>query len=87
MYSLINEQRIEWSDDGKQLRFTMDVCRVQETRRRKGLSDFPCKSVGTIEFETFARTIDRRIRTRCLYCPPDAGVENYCGWEFSVAKD
>jgi len=42
----------------------MDVCRVQETRRRKGLPDFPCKTVGTVEFTTFAATVDRRIDLR-----------------------
>jgi len=64
----------------------MDVCRVQETRRRKGLSDFPCKSVGVIEFETFARTIDPRIRTTCLHCPPDVQGGEYCAWEFSIEE-
>jgi len=87
MYGLINAQRMEWSDDRKRLRFFMDVCRVQETRRRKGLADFPCKSVGTVEFETFARTIDARIRTTCLHCPPQTTEGKYCGWEFSVAED
>jgi hypothetical protein len=56
MYSLINSQHIEWSEDGQRLRFVMELCRVQEARRRKGLPDFPCKSVGTVEFEIFART-------------------------------
>lgn len=86
MYALINAQRVEWSSDRKQLRFFMDICRVQEARRRKGLPDFPCKSVGTVEFETFARTIDPRIRTRCLHCPPDATEGKYCGWEFTIAE-
>ena len=85
-YSLINVQRLEWSADRKTLRFYMDVCRVQETRRRKGLADFPCRSVGTVEFEAFARTIDQRIRTRCLRCPPDATDGQYCGWEFSMVE-
>ncbi len=85
MYALINAQRLEWSDDRKQLRLYMDVCRVQETRRRKGLPDFPCKSVGQVEFDTFARTVDPRIRTTCLHCPPEAVGGQYCGWEFSVA--
>ena len=87
MYSLVNAQRVEWSEDRKRLRFFMDVCRVQETRRRKGLPDFPCKSVGTVEFETFARTIDSRIRTTCLHCPPETAEGEYCGWEFSVAEN
>ncbi len=82
MYAVINAQRCEWSEDHKTLRFFMDVCRVQETRRRRGLADFPCRSVGAVEFETFARTIDPRIRTRCLHCPPDAPQGKYCGWEF-----
>jgi len=85
MYTFINAQRMEWNEDRSRLRFFMDVCRVQETRRRKGLPDFPCKSVGTVEFETFARTIDPRIRTTCLHCPPDATGGQYCGWEFSLA--
>ncbi len=83
-YSLINAQRSEWSEDGKRLRFFMDVCRVQEARRRKGLPDFPCKSVGTVEFEMFARTVDPRIHVRCLHCPPDATEGKYCGWEFTL---
>lgn len=83
-YSLINSQRTEWSQDGKCLRLYMDVCRVQETRRRKGLADFPCKSVGTVEFEMFARTVDPRIGVRCLHCPPDAPEGKYCGWEFTM---
>jgi hypothetical protein len=86
MYSLVNAQRVEWSQDRKRLRFFMDVCRVQETRRRKGLPDFPCKSVGTVEFETFARTVDPRIHTKCLHCPPETAAGEYCGWEFAVAE-
>ncbi len=84
MYAVINAQRLEWSEDRRTLRFFMDVCRVQETRRRKSLPDFPCKSVGTVEFETFARTVDPRICTRCLHCPPDSTGGKYCGWEFEV---
>ncbi len=86
-YALINTQRVEWSKDGKHLRFFMDVCRVQEVRRRKGLADFPCKSVGTVEFTMFARTVDPKIHTRCLHCPPDSVEDQYCGWEFSLDSD
>lgn len=86
MYTVINTQHVEWSEDRTRFRFFMDVCRVQETRRRKGLEDFPCKSVGIIEFTTFARTIDERIRTTCLHCPPDAPEGLYCGWEFTLSE-
>lgn len=84
LYALINTQRTEWSNDRKHLRFFMDVCRVQEARRRKGLPDFPCKSVGTVEFETFATAIDLRIRTTCLCCTTDKAQGHYCGWEFTI---
>ena len=87
MYALINEQHCEWSADRSTLRFRMDVCRVQETRRRKGLADFPCASIGVVEFATFARTVDPRIRTRCVHCPPDAPEGTYCAWEFSLGND
>ncbi len=84
MYSLINQQRCEWRNG--RLRFYMDRCQVQEARRRKGLPDFPCKAVGIVEFSTFARTIDSRISTACLHCPPDAPRGEYCGWEFALEQ-
>ena len=84
LYSVVNVQRVEWSEDRQRLRFFMDRCRVQEARRRKGLADFPCKQVGIVEFETFAKTVDSRIVTKCLQCPPDAPEGQYCSWEFTL---
>ena len=84
LYSVINLQHVIWSEDRQCLRFFMDVCRVQETRRSKGLLDFPCDRVGIVEFETFARTVDSRIRTTCLQCPPNTPEGQYCGWEFRL---
>jgi Family of unknown function (DUF6125) len=86
MYAVINAQHAEVCEDCRCLRFVMDVCRVQEARRRKGLADFPCKSVGIVEFSTFAKTVDARIRTTCLHCPPDAPEGKYCAWEFRLEK-
>jgi len=82
-YSFVNPSRTERS--GNVLRFFMTSCRVQETRRRKGLPDFPCRPVGQVEFETFARTVDPRIATRCVHCPPDPDADGHCGWEFTLA--
>jgi Family of unknown function (DUF6125) len=84
LYSAVNAQRVEWSEDRQRLRFFMDECRVQQARQRKGLPLFPCKAVGIVEFETFAQTVDPRISTTCLHCPPDAPEGRYCGWEFSL---
>ena len=83
-YSFVNPSRIERS--GNVLRFFMTSCRVQETRRRKGLPDFPCRPVGQVEFETFARTVDSRIATKCVHCPPDADANGHCAWEFTLAE-
>lgn len=85
LYSVVNMQRVEWSQDRRRLRFFMDECRVQQARRRKSLPPFPCKRVGLVEFQTFAETIDPRISTTCLHCPPDLPDGQYCGWEFTVA--
>jgi len=84
MYALVNEQHSEWSADRSRLRFVMDRCRVQETRRRKGLPDFPCRPVGEVEFTTFGRTVDPRIETTCVHCPPDASPGAACAWEFII---
>ncbi len=86
MYSFVNPHRVERSEDGSALRFFMDACRVQQTRRRKGLPDFPCRSVGEVEFTTFARTVDPRIETSCIHCPPDGDADGRCAWQFRLAK-
>jgi hypothetical protein len=84
LYAHINIQEvIEVSE--RRCVFRMNRCRVQEARQRQGLTDFPCKSIGIIEYGGFARTIDPRIETRCLVCPPDPHPDNvYCAWEFKL---
>jgi hypothetical protein len=63
----------------------MENCRVQAARKRKNLPDFPCKPVGILEYTYFAKTIDPRIETRCISCPPDPHPEEYyCSWEFRI---
>jgi hypothetical protein len=67
--------------------FRMKDCRVQSARKRRNLPDFPCKSVGIIEYTGFARTIDPRIKTRCLTCPPDPHPPDiWCAWEFTLEE-
>jgi ubiquinone/menaquinone biosynthesis C-methylase UbiE len=84
MYTFINPQRMEWSEDRRQLRLFMESCRVQEARRRRNLPDFPCKPVGMVEFSGLARTVDPRIQVRCLSCPPDPSQGGGCAWEFGL---
>jgi hypothetical protein len=84
LYAMINEQQIEERDE-RTLIFKMLDCRVQSARRRKKMAEFPCKPVGLVEYSGFAQTIDSRIKTRCLHCPPDDHPEeSYCAWEFTI---
>jgi hypothetical protein len=86
LYARLNlQQALEVSDN--RAVFRMVDCRVQSARKRKGLDDFPCKSVGIVEYSEFARTIDPRIKTRCIACPPDAHPDDYfCSWEFTLQE-
>jgi len=87
LYAFINVQQITEQDE-RRLVFRMNDCRVQSARKRKGLPDFPCKPVGLVEYAGFARTIDPRLRTRCLGCPPDPHPEEwYCCWEFTLESE
>jgi len=83
LYAAINKQEMEWIDENRMV-FRMVECRVHQTRRRKNLPDFPCKSVGIVEFSQFAQTVDPRIQTRCIACPPDKVTDFFCAWEFSL---
>ncbi len=84
LYSRLNKQEIVQEDENRFV-FRMNDCRVQSARKRKGLSDFPCKPVGIVEYSEFARTIDPRIRTTCVACPPDEHPDEfYCAWAFEI---
>ena len=84
MYSMINKQSIIDEGQGGFV-FQMNDCRVQSARKRKNLDDYPCKSGGLIEYESFARSIDKRIKTQCIGCPPDDHPEEwFCAWRFSI---
>jgi hypothetical protein len=85
LYAFLNVQEIRNETDNS-FEFVMVDCRVQSARKRKGMELFPCKTVGIVEYKGFAKTIDPRIKTECIQCPPDkaAGDEFYCGWRFSI---
>ena len=84
LYAYINVQEVKEMSETRCV-FQMNSCRVQEARKRQGLPDFPCKSVGIVEYSGFAKTIDPRIKTKCLTCPPDSHPSDvWCAWEFSL---
>jgi hypothetical protein len=84
LYALLNEQEVVESSETHCV-FRMRTCRVQDARKRRGLPDFPCRQVGLVEYTTFAATVDSRLQTRCLACPPDQHPDDwYCAWEFTL---
>ena len=84
LYARVNEQSII-EESPTSVVFQMNDCRVQSTRKRKGLADYPCKSAGLVEYSRFAWEIDERIHTECVGCPPDAHPsEWFCAWRFSI---
>lgn len=86
LYSYLNVQEAV-RVDARTLVFRMRDCRVQAARQRKGLPDFPRRPVGLVEYAGFAQTIDPRIHTRCLACPPDPHPpEFWCAWEFTLQE-
>ena len=84
MYASVNVQSI--IDEGPDsIVFQMNDCRVQSARKRRGLDDYPCKSVGLVEYGRFAEGVDTRIRTECVGCPPDPHPDEwFCAWRFTI---
>jgi hypothetical protein len=86
IYARINKQSI-LEENADSIVFQMNDCRVQSARKRKGLDDYPCKSGGMVEYTYFARSIDERITTECIACPPDAHPDQwYCAWRFKIGE-
>ena len=84
LYSFVNKQEIIEIDKDR-LILRMINCRVQSARSRKNLPAFPCRPVGLAEYSGFASTIDSRIKTSCLYCPPEKlPHDSHCAWEFKL---
>lgn len=84
LYAFLNKQEILRPDE-KTMIFRMNQCRVQAARHGKGMEFFKCKPVGMVEYAKFAETIDSRIKTRCISCPPDeVPAEWHCAWEFTI---
>lgn len=84
-YANLNEDEIIVSEN--KLVYRTRNCRVQTARKRKGMEYHPCKSVGIMEYEGFAKVIDQRFTCKAISCYPDITDENFCCvWEFTLNK-
>jgi len=62
-------------------------CRVQNTRIKKGLTEFGCKPVRFGFLKAFAKEFNPNIVVKCNVCPPDEHPKNlWCEWEFTLSK-
>ena len=62
-------------------------CRVQNTRRSKGLTEFGCKPVRFGFLKAFAKEFNPEIVVKCNICPPDSHPEDlWCEWEFTYKE-
>ena len=58
-------------------------CRVQNTRKNKGLKEFGCKPVRFGFLKAFAKEFNPDIVVKCTVCPPDEHPNDlWCQWEF-----
>lgn len=74
---------VEISDNKAVL--TIDRCRTQEARLRKGLGEFPCKRVRFGYLKNFAKTLNPNVEVNCIVCPPDKHPPDlWCRWEFKL---
>jgi len=60
-------------------------CRVQNTRLKKGLCEFGCKTVRWGFLKSFAKEFNENIKVNCIMCPPDDHPDDlWCEWHFSL---
>ncbi len=62
-------------------------CHPQKARVKKGIGEFPCKTVGIAYFDGFLKELNPDIQYRCIICPPDEHTEElWCQWEVWIEK-
>lgn len=69
----------------KELIIQNSHCTVQKARRKRGKSEYPCKTGAFSLMKNFASEIDTRLELRCVCCPPDENPSDIsCKWKFKL---
>ena len=80
------EPKVEIHDN--RLFMSVTDCKPQQARVRKGLGEFPCKSVSLAWFEGIAPELGSQIRFKCHFCPPDQHPSDlWCKWEVWIEQN
>ncbi|MEM1589491.1 MAG: DUF6125 family protein [Candidatus Bathyarchaeia archaeon] len=64
---------------------SVNRCRTQEARLRKGLGEFPCKPVRFGYLKTFAKTLNPKLEVNCLACR-QTPIPKTCGASGSLGS-
>ena len=87
-FSALANPKVEIIREPDKLIYRVVECRVQSARKNKGMPFHPCKPVGIIEHEYFAKIIDDRIDCTAISCFPEVNDDSCaCAWCFTINND